>query len=200
MTVKTGKRQNNKKVTRKRLIDSAIDCFGRSGIVKTKTVEVAKSADVSHGTVFLHFSTKDELLIEVLSEFGRRVTRRMRELTDSGMGVEAVLGVHLKVIAEYEDVYYRLVAESANLPDEVELVMVSIQSAISHTLNVAVRKEVEMGRIKHMPMHLLFCTWIGLLHHYLLNKHLFCPEGSLIKKNGQMLLSHFMSLIRLERT
>jgi len=193
-------RKETKRVTHKKLVDSAIKNFRKNGFVGTKTLDIARTAGVSHGTVFLHFKTKNDLFAEVLGEFGRQATYRMRELTDSGMGVYEVLNAHLKVLAEYEDIYYRMISEQSNLPDEVELVIISIQSAISQTLNIAIQKEVKSGKIKNMPMDLLFNTWIGLLHHYFAHRHLFCPDGSLIENKGKKLLNHFISLIKLERS
>jgi hypothetical protein len=46
-----------------------------------------------------------------------------------------------------------------------------------------------------MPMHLLFNTWIGLVHHYMVNRDLFAPEGSVIARRGKELLDHYMGLL-----
>lgn len=195
----TKTRKEKKEETQRKLIDSALKHFSMDGIADARTLDIARSAGVSHGTVFLHFPTREELLISVMSEFGLRVTRRMRELTDSGMGIKSVLKAHLTVLAEYEDIYSRLISETPTLPEDVQLVVISIQSAISHILFKAVEKEMTEGSIKKIPMHLLFTTWIGLIHHHLQNKFLFCRDGSLIEKKGDELLNHFMSLIKNER-
>jgi hypothetical protein len=46
-----------------------------------------------------------------------------------------------------------------------------------------------------MPLHLLFNTWIGLIHHYLMNRELFAPGASVVERHGRELLDHFMYLI-----
>ena len=43
-----------------------------------------------------------------------------------------------------------------------------------------------------MPLHLLFNTWTGLVHHYLSQRDLFNPKGSVIRRYGDELLEHFL--------
>ncbi len=51
------------------------------------------------------------------------------------------------------------------------------------------------GDIRSIPMHLLFNTWIGLIHYYLFNRDLFSPDGSVMEKIGEELINHFMRLL-----
>jgi len=46
-----------------------------------------------------------------------------------------------------------------------------------------------------VPMHLLFNTWIGLVHHYVCNRDLFAPGESVIARRGSVLLDHYMGLL-----
>ena len=48
-------RQEQKVVTRDRLVNAAMTLFARKGIVNTTTADVAKSIRMSHGALFLHF-------------------------------------------------------------------------------------------------------------------------------------------------
>jgi hypothetical protein len=43
---------------------------------------------------------------------------------------------------------------------------------------------------------LLFNTWIGLVHHYLVNRDLFATGDSVIAEKGDLLVNHFMSLVK----
>ena len=67
-------RQEQKVVTRDRLVNAAMVLFARKGIAGTTTADVAKSIRMSHGVVFLHFPTRDDLVIAVIDEFGRRLS------------------------------------------------------------------------------------------------------------------------------
>ncbi len=188
-------RKEKREDTHRKLIDSAMKHFELDGISGARTIDIANTAGVSHGTVFLHFPTRDELLVTVMHDFGMRVTRKMRADIDADMGIRTVLKTHLATLSEYEDLYARLISELNTLPEDVQVSVVSIHSAISHSMYSAAKTEMEKGLIKRMPMSFLFTTWIGLIHHYLQNKRFYCVEGSLLKKRGYELVDNYMNLI-----
>ena len=53
---------------RKRLLKAAASCFARLGFAKATVDEIAKTAGISKGLVYVHFSSKEELLEAVLEE------------------------------------------------------------------------------------------------------------------------------------
>jgi hypothetical protein len=54
--------------------------------------------------------------------------------------------------------------------------------------------------IRNIPLHLLFNTWTGLVHHYLSQRELFAPRGSVIVRCGNELLEHFLDLVSIQPT
>jgi len=53
---------------RKRILDSAIKVFARTGYSDARMQDVAKEADVSHGTVYVYFKNKDALFVSIFQE------------------------------------------------------------------------------------------------------------------------------------
>lgn len=189
------KRQIQKNLTRKLLIDTAIKQFGENGITGTRTADIAKAAKVSHGTVFAHFATQEELLIAVIEEFGERITQRLHTLVDIDSSLAEVLRAHITGLTEFEQFYSRLVIERRLLPEEAKNTYIMIQSTISFHISIAAEKEMSEGTIGNMPIHMVYNTWIALIHYYLSNGDLFSPDESVLKKHGAALLDHFMALI-----
>lgn len=194
-TQSINRRQIQKEQTRKHLLDTAFKLYAKQGITATTTIDIAKSANVSHGSIFLHFSTQEALLNAVLEAFGMQVTRRLHELAVNGNNLRSVLTAHLEALSEFEGFYTRLVIECRMLPESARNVFISIQSSISFHISQAVKKEMIAGLIIPCPVHLLFNTWIGLIHYYLSNSDLFAPESSVIERYGQELVDHYMKLI-----
>lgn len=192
-------RKRQKAQTRQRLLRISRRQFAERGVLATRTLDIAKEAGVSHGTVFVHFPTREDLIVRVIEEFGQQATRRTHELADGGAGVRAVLEAHLNALEEYEPFYARLVGEAALLPGEARNALIMINTALSHHLNEAARREIEAGTLRPLPMHLLFNTWIGLVHHYMVNRDLFAPGGSVIARRGKELLDHYMGLLTPEK-
>jgi AcrR family transcriptional regulator len=188
-------RQDQKERTRKQLISSALDCFAREGLAEARTSDIASAAKVSHGTVFLHFPTRDDLLAAAIGEFGTKVTKRLHELAEKGGSVRSVLRAHLAGLQEHEQFYMRLITQGSALPLPARTTMIAIQSAISFHLIRAAQREMSSEKIRRMPYHLFFNTWIGLIHHYLANAELFAPGKPVLKRYGPELLKHFLALI-----
>lgn len=188
-------RQAQKEQTRERLIETAMAEYGRRGILAVTTADIAKAAGLSHGTIFAHFGTQEALMDAVIEVFGMRISRRLHELAASRKGLRDVLSAHLQGLMEYEPFYTRLVMERRLLPESARHMLTAIQSAISFHIGQAAAEEMEAGRIGAYPVHLLFNTWVGLLHYYITDSDLFVTEGSVLTRYGQELLDHYMGLI-----
>ena len=189
-------RQEQKTATRDRLVNAAMKLFARDGIVGTTTADIAKSIRMSHGVVFLHFPTRDDLVIAVIDEFGRRLATEFRRALEEDLELRAVLHAHLRVLQEFEPFYARLVIEAPMLPPKVRSTLLMLHAAVSHRLFEALERERKAGKARKIERPLLFNTWIALVHHYLVNRDLFTNGDSVIAEQGDTLVHHFMSLVK----
>jgi len=82
------KRVGNK---RERIISAAARFFGEKGYHNTTTSEIAAAAGVAAGTIYIYFSSKEELLVAVFEEF---LGTHMQQLRD---GVEEAGGPRMKL-------------------------------------------------------------------------------------------------------
>lgn len=190
-------RQRQKKQTREKLLITAMKLFSEKGFSNTTTMEIAKAAEVSHGTVFAHFKTQEELLIAVIDGFGLIINARLHELAGNKSNVKEVLEAHIEGLIEFEELYTRLVTECRILPNEVRNTFTIIQSTISFHINEAVEMGASQGVVKNLPVHLIFNGWIGLVHYYIANSDTFSPGESVLKRYGKELVDYYMNLISL---
>lgn len=188
-------RKEQKEFTRKKLIDTSIKVFARQGISSTNTANLAKKVGVSHGTVFLHFPTRDDLLFSVIDEFGNRLSNRFENIAQGSIGLIEILKAHLNVLEEYEGIYSTLITDLPHLPDKVRSRFFILQASISHRINIEVQKEIESHTLKNIEKHMVFNTWIALIHYYIINKKIFSPKKSVLATFGDTLLKHFLMLI-----
>lgn len=193
--MKENKRQVQKKATRSRIIDAAIRQFAKKGLTTTRTGDVAVDAGVSHGTIFVHFPTQEELLIGVIEEVGGRINLRLHELASDKKGIEDILRAHISVLMEFEEFYTRLVIESRLLPKQARDTYIMIQSTVSFHLSQSVQMEVDAGTMQNLPLDMVFNGWVGLVHYYLANSDLFAPGESVLKRYGEGLIQFYISLI-----
>ena len=66
----TDRRRIRGEVSRKAIVDAAIDCIAKRGLRNSTVDTVAERANVSRALVLFHFKSKDQLHIEVLRHVG----------------------------------------------------------------------------------------------------------------------------------
>src|SRR5438034_5865531 len=64
---------------RERILRAAVDVFARSGYFNAKVSEIAKSAGVADGTIYLYFDGKEDLLITVFREHTRNYLQSLEK-------------------------------------------------------------------------------------------------------------------------
>lgn len=70
--------------TRQRVLEAANMLFQTKGFVSTGTADIARAADVSEGSIFYHFGSKKNLLIELGRQYGQNMIAAM----DRGEGLD----------------------------------------------------------------------------------------------------------------
>ena len=88
-------RQIRAKETRKRLFAAAAELFDQRGYHQTTVDQIAKRACVAKGTFFLHFATKDAVIVELV----RLQTRGARRAHDHALGMNALDRLRTTVLA-----------------------------------------------------------------------------------------------------
>jgi hypothetical protein len=95
-----------------------------------------------------------------------------------------------------EPFYARLVTEAPMLPPKVRSTLMLLHAAVSYEIFTALERERKLGRARKIARPLLFNTWIGLVHHYLVNRDVFATGDSVIAEQGETLVNHFMALVK----
>lgn len=76
-------RQDQRRLTRRRIADAARRCFYEHGVAETSVEHIARAAGVGRATLYLHFANKDAILLELLAANMRGVRLIFRELCDA---------------------------------------------------------------------------------------------------------------------
>jgi AcrR family transcriptional regulator len=192
--MKQNKRQLQKENTRNLILKTAYQVYSDLGFGATTNM-IAKEAKISHGSVFLHFPSVEDLQVCLLEQFGSEISNQLHELSEQNNTLEQILYAHLDILIKHEKFYGRLISDSSRLPLQSQYVYISIQSAVSIHLNQVIEKNQKEGLIKTLPMHFIFNSWIGLIHYYLMNQRLFAPEGSVLSRYKEELVYNFVKLL-----
>ncbi len=191
-------RDTQKGRTRAAILRTARELFADRGVAATSTAAIAAKAGISHGAVFVHFKTRDDLLLAVIEELGAQLAAELSAGEGTPNTLRAVIDGHLRAIERREALYARLVAEAPVMPAAARAALAAIQNGVSWRMQAAAARERELGRLRTIPPHLLFNTWIALVHHYLVNRDLFAPGRSVVRAKGRELADHYVSLVTRE--
>lgn len=78
--------------TRQRVLEAANMLFSTKGFVSTGTADIARAADVSEGSIFYHFGSKKNLLIELGRQYGQNMIAAMQQGDDlSALSIETTI-------------------------------------------------------------------------------------------------------------
>jgi AcrR family transcriptional regulator len=188
-------RKKQKAETRARIVKEAMSVFEQKGFIGATTPDIAKAAGVSHGSVFAHFNSREELLTEVVESFLGQADRETRKSIKTCGSVREVLSSHLQAIEPYERLYASLIRESAMLPKRLRALFIEINSAVaSHIIDALDRSGYQA--LPKSKRYFVFNVWFGTISHYLLNRDLFAARGSVLEQHGDQIIDLFLQFIR----
>jgi AcrR family transcriptional regulator len=77
-------RDEQKRLTRRRLIEGALAAFERKGYAATTIDDIVAEANASRATFYLHFKSKADVVLVMAERLGRRWRELYLELTSTG--------------------------------------------------------------------------------------------------------------------
>ena len=102
---------------REKIIKAAIDAFSKNGFDRTRMDDVAKTADLSKGTIYLHFKSKEDLFYAIcennLAEAKQQISTMFAKKEDLVSEIERFYDVFRKKKTANERVFFETIAESA---------------------------------------------------------------------------------------
>ena len=184
-------RQEKKENTKIKIADAAYAVYSKHGFTAS-TMMIAKKANVSHGTIFAHFPSVEELLSYLINKLGETIIEEANNLIGTDANIQNFLSIHIDILTQHENFYINLISDRSLLPREAILIFANIQSTIAFHFS----EIITVTHTKNIPLHMMFNTWLGLVHYYLLNKELFSPKSSVLKRYGNELISVFLEMIK----
>lgn len=196
-SAKVSQRTLQRETTRRQLIEAGLRIVANSGFAGTSTSAVAQATGKAHGTVFIHFQTRDALVTELVAEVGRGMSNRLAELETTAPSVSEVLSAHLTALADNEVLYSRLLCEASTLPLAARAMIFALQSGIASRMRDAYLRAQAQGTVREIRPVALSNIWISLTNHYLMNRDFFAPGASVIAKCGDEIKAQLIDLMQL---
>ncbi|MES2957748.1 MAG: TetR/AcrR family transcriptional regulator [Pseudomonadota bacterium] len=189
-------RSDQRAATRRQLVAAGLRVVAERGFAGATTAAIAEASGKAHGTVFVHFKTREALVAELVDEVGRAMSQALSDIPDDAPGLSEVLDAHLAALAAHEVLYARLLREATALPPAARARVFALQSGIAWRLRAALARDVARGAARALNPVTLANTWIALTNHYLMNRDLFAPHASVVALRGSELKAQWLELVR----
>lgn len=154
-------RELRKETRRKEIIAAALQAFTAEGFTVTRLEDIAELADVSKGTIYLYFSSKEELFREVIRENVLPTRDRVLSLIDNASGsAEELLADALQQIyesfqkAHMPDLLALVIGEGKRFPDILAFFHAEMVSRNHESLRRIIRKGIEGGEFREESEHM----------------------------------------------
>ncbi|MBP3420117.1 MAG: TetR/AcrR family transcriptional regulator [Marinifilaceae bacterium] len=88
--------ETNKTIrTRNKIIEVARELFATSNFYKTTMDAIAKSASMSRRTLYMHFKSKEDILMYVVEDEAQRIIKKLQSIGNSTMSPDRKLRLHI---------------------------------------------------------------------------------------------------------
>jgi len=192
------KQKLRSKVTRENITRSASECFAKIGYHQTDVDEICRRANLTKGAFYYHFSSKQDLFLEILDQWINRVAERIdiahietSDILKALMGIPDGFSPLFLELGNQLPVFLELYVKSMSDPDLKKTILRSYKKFILFFTNI-LKIGVENGTVRKIDpkegAEILFSVTVGMLMHGLLK-----PKNrkweELTKKTIELLLS-----------
>ena len=131
---------------RERILRAAVDVFAQSGYFNAKVAEIAKSAGVADGTIYLYFDGKEDLLITIFREhtrtFLQSLSAQLTSVSSPEDRIRTIVRHHLETLGRDRAL---AVVSQVELRHSLKFMSLFSHEEVADYLNL-LRKTVEQGQ------------------------------------------------------
>ena len=189
------KRQLQKQFTREKIIAAAKEIFIEKGIINTATSQIAEAAGIAHGTLFLHFPSKDALVIELLDVELLKFNSAIKQLIVTTSSIEKVLDQYLLLIIQEEGFFSTLARELPYYKSELRRKILFRESLIREHFHQAIKRGVKDDIYAKIDIPSALTFLFGTINYYLSLKTSFVQKGSVIEKFHYQIIDTFLKIL-----
>lgn len=181
-----GIREENKQITRNRILECTRKLFLINGFVKVSTKDIAQVSSVAQGSIFLHFTSKEKLIYEVIVADLRKLQNEIGIRIDPNQEKDRFLESFLDVLSNHESILARLYKDKAYLSDDIKKVIEQLDVSLKNLIFENTR------RFSSKPLSIVdsfinIDAYMSQIKVYLLEKDIYNDYSSVIKlRHGKL--------------
>lgn len=167
--------------TRRNILEKTQELLLQYGSLNTSTKMIADHSSISHGTLFLHFETKENLFNILLSSNVAKFEQSLKSECNVNDKPLILVGKMLDVIALYENLLSRVYKDEAFLSDGFVKCIESYENLLKNILLDNYRKH-STRKISIVDAFVIIDAFLAQLRFYLIKKEYSVHNVSVIKQ------------------
>ena len=189
------KREQKKQETRNAIFEAAKEEFINNGFLNTNTKTIADRAGVAHGTLFLHFNTKNNLIEKVFEEKFISVNNQLEKILGDKGDIESLLLGYLNFLQKNESFFEVLAKELPYYPQDIRVRVFLKEASARNYFYKCIQKGIADGIYKDVDIKMSLTFLFGTISYFLVNKQNIIKNGSIIGNKRDSIIVTFIKFI-----
>lgn len=189
------KRQIAKQKTREKLFQTAKEVFLEKGFLDASTAEIAQRANVAHGTLFLHFESKENLIMSIFDDLLIQLTDDLYQVLNDLSDMREMLEIYLDWLEQNEDFYVIIARELPYYTDSLRRIILGREGAARHYFIKAIQSGIQSGIYKEVDETSAVNFLFAAIHFYLRLKPAYVEGESVVKTKRDEIIQTFLTFI-----
>ena len=164
-------RSVQKEDTKRKLKKAALDLFAKKGIEHTQIKDITKKAKVAHGTFYVHFESKEEIIDQELKEFNESMVKEFMLFIASVENIRTD-----EIVSGLLDIYFKNLIEQKKrvivIAEKIlkNLSIENVRDGVNHPAflflnnlfnHVANSKSLDLENIPYLT-HAILAMWLRI--------------------------------------
>jgi len=171
------KRQLRRLNQKDKILQAGEKLFAKKGFHLTTLEEIAKSANLAKGTIYLHFLNKVDLFISVierkLNELLKKIKEEIKREKTPVERIKKAIRVHLAFLEQNKNFFRILQSLSGEYKREMEKELtervIKKNAAYLGLIRNLIQEGIKEGQIKSLDAHKLSVMLVGIVHSLTIN-------------------------------
>ena len=164
-------RKKDKEITRKKILDAAMDVFSDKGYNDALVDDIAKQSDTSKGAFYFHFPSKKALFQALLTSLVRHLIDDVEQAIEHHHGalnkIEAAIDTVLATFTKHEKATRLLLVEATGLGKAFDREIHQAHEQFARLIAKHLQAAIDDGSIEPIPVMVTAYAWFGAIYEVL---------------------------------
>ena len=186
-------RLESKEKTRQLILDATKLLIQENGFVKISSKDISSKCNVSQGTLFLHFTTKHNLLTTVLNSNIEKFEIDIKSNINSNDDQMEFIKDFIEVFANHEDILSRVYKDYSYLTDDIMKKMDNIEITLKNLVFDNYKRQ-NKNSMNIIDSFIAIDAFLSQIKEYLISKQTFSSSNSVMRQKRGRIVKLFKML------